>query len=62
MRLAARGARRPELPPERAGDVLGLLASISIYRQLIDDYGWTFDECEAWIRSTLETLLLREDA
>jgi hypothetical protein len=49
------------LKPEHAGDVLGLLTSISVYRQLIYDYGWTFDEGEAWITSALATLLLRED-
>jgi AcrR family transcriptional regulator len=60
--LAARGALRPGLPPERAGDILGLLTSIPVSRQLVDDYGWTLDECEAWLTATLTTLLLRDPA
>jgi AcrR family transcriptional regulator len=58
FRLAEMGALRPGLSPERAGDVLGVLTWVDTYRNLTRDYGWSFDECEAWLTSTLQALLL----
>jgi AcrR family transcriptional regulator len=60
LRLAELGALRPGLSPERAGDVFGVLTWAETYRNLTQDYGWTFDECEAWLTETLTTLLLRD--
>src|SRR5688572_7586880 len=57
-RLAEQGALRPELSPERAGDIFGVLTWSDTYRNLTRDYGWTFDECETWLTETLTTLLL----
>ena len=59
-RLAAAGALKPGLAPERAGDILGLLAWAATFRQLTEDYGWTLDAAEAWITETAVTLLLAE--
>jgi AcrR family transcriptional regulator len=56
--LAAQGSLRPDLPIERAADILGFMTSTPMYRQLVRDYGWTFDESEAWLTETLAALLL----
>jgi AcrR family transcriptional regulator len=62
FRLAEVGALRLGLSPERAGAILGALTWVDTYRNLIQDYGWTFDECEAWLVDALSTLLLRPAA
>ncbi len=59
---AALGVLRRELPVERAADILGFMTSTPMYRQLVDDYGWTLDECEAWLTTTLTALLLPESS
>jgi AcrR family transcriptional regulator len=61
LRLAEMGALRADLSPERAGDVFGVLTWVDTYRNLTRDYGWTFDECEAWLTETLTRLLLRQE-
>lgn len=57
-RIAETGSLKAGLTPERAGDIFGLLTWAATYRQMIDDFGWTLDEAEAWIAETLITLLL----
>jgi AcrR family transcriptional regulator len=59
QRLQRARALRPGLPAERAGDILAAMTWHEHYRLLTQRYGWTFDECEAWLAETLATLLLR---
>ena len=59
-KLADLGALRDGVTVERAADVLGGLSWGTTWLQFIRVYGWSFDECEAWLRQTLVTLLLGE--
>lgn len=59
-RIAETGSLKEGLAPERAGDIFALLSSMATYRQLLDGYGWSLDECESWMVGTVATLLLRE--
>jgi AcrR family transcriptional regulator len=56
--LSENQALRPELTVDRASDIFGLLTSILVFRQLTENYGWTFDECQEWMTETLIRLLL----
>jgi AcrR family transcriptional regulator len=58
LEMAAKGVLRSDLPVERAADILGFMTATPMYRQLVDDYGWTLDECEAWLTATVTELLL----
>ncbi len=60
FRLAEMGALRADVTPERAGDILGVMTWADTYRNLTQDYGWTFDESEAWLTQSLTTLLLSD--
>jgi len=60
--LADHQILRPDLTVDRAADIFGLMTSVSTFRQLTEDYGWTFDECQVWITDTLIRLLLPEKA
>lgn len=52
------GGLRPGLPAERAAAMLGTLTLPVVWATLTRDYGWTFDDAEAWIRATLQAQLL----
>jgi AcrR family transcriptional regulator len=56
-RLEALGALKEALPPARAGDVLSLLSLPATWRTLGAEYGWTYDEVEAWIVDTAIDLI-----
>ena len=56
-RLEALGRSRRQLPPARAGDVLSLLSLPATWRTLGGEYGWTYDEVEAWIVDTAIDLI-----
>ncbi|MCP2328954.1 AcrR family transcriptional regulator [Hamadaea flava] len=55
-RLAAVGALA--LGVDQAVATVSVLTSIDVYTQLTTDHGLSFDDCEAWVRTTLETVLL----
>lgn len=61
-RLAELGALAPGITPERAADVLALMASAESWQQLTQRSGWSFDEAEAWITASLIRLLLKPDS
>lgn len=49
---------RDDVMPERAAAMLGTLTLPVVWAMLTRDYGWTFDDAEAWIFSTLRGQLL----
>jgi AcrR family transcriptional regulator len=49
---------RPDVPPERATAILATLSSPATYSSLAGDYGWSFDQCEAWLQDLLRHQLL----
>lgn len=57
-RLADLGRLRPDVPPERATAILATLSSPATYASLTGDYGWSFDQCEAWLQDLLRHQLL----
>jgi AcrR family transcriptional regulator len=57
-RLQAIGALATD--PEQAVATAAILTSIDVYTQLRTDHAFSFDDCESWVRRTLETLLLRD--
>jgi len=51
-RIAALGALKESVRPNRAGDILSLLSLPATWRTLSQEYGWTTDEVESWIIGT----------
>jgi AcrR family transcriptional regulator len=60
QRLAALGALRAGTTAERATAVLSMMTSPASWGQLTDRAGWTFDEAETWLTSSLTELLLEQ--
>jgi AcrR family transcriptional regulator len=58
QRLAALGALRAGTTPERAAAAFAMMTSPASWRQLTHSAGWTFDDGEAWLTSSLAQLLL----
>lgn len=56
--LAARGVLAPGLTAERAADITYALTGYETFRTLVDERGWSKDEVESWLASTLASLLL----
>jgi AcrR family transcriptional regulator len=56
--LAARGALRPGLSPERATDILWALANPRTYRALTIQRGWTDEEYQHWLADLLASAVL----
>ena len=52
-RLADLGRLRPDVPKERATAILATLSSPATYASLTGDYGWSFDQCQAWLQDLL---------
>ncbi|MBA4021478.1 MAG: TetR/AcrR family transcriptional regulator [Gordonia sp.] len=52
------GQLRPELTPESAGDTAWVIASPHTHEQLVVRAGFTYDDFEDWIRTTLTSALL----
>jgi len=52
------GALRPGLDAARGAAVLRALCRAEVYRELVDESGWTSDEYEAWLSETLKEQLL----
>jgi AcrR family transcriptional regulator len=51
-------ALRPDLDAARAAAVLRALCRAEIYRELVEESGWSPDEFEAWLLQTLKEQLL----
>lgn len=56
--LAAKGALRPGLTPDRAADIMYALTGYDVYRSLMIDRGWSATDTEQWVAETLTTALL----
>ncbi len=56
--LAARKALRPGMTVEKASDIITTLASPEVFLLLTDDRGWSADEWEEFVSSTLAGALL----
>jgi len=57
-RIAQLGALRPELDPDRAADLVHLLAGHDPYRALVMEAGWPVSMFKAWVFCTLAQQLL----
>jgi AcrR family transcriptional regulator len=49
---------RPDLAVDRAAAILRALCRAEVYRELVDESGWTPDEYEAWLGEALKDQLL----
>lgn len=58
--LESHGALRPGLTAERAADIIWTLCAQANYDALIRGRGWSKDEYEAWLASTLVAALLAD--
>ncbi|MEC3919795.1 TetR/AcrR family transcriptional regulator [Nocardia sp. CDC160] len=56
--LAAKGALKPGLSPERAADIMYALTTYDVYRSLLVDRGWSGADAERFVAETLATALL----
>jgi len=56
--LAAAGSLRPGVSEERARDMMFALAGPELYDVLVGRFGWSDDEFETWLSSTLAASLL----
>ena len=52
------GALRPGLEVNRAAALLRALCRAEVYRELVEESGWSSDEYEAWLLETLKGQLL----
>lgn len=57
-----REALRPDLDVERASAILRALCQAEVYRELVDESGWSPDEYESWLGKTLREQLLSQEA
>lgn len=55
-------ALRPDLDAGRAAAILRALCRAEVYRELVDESGWTPEEYEAWLAKALKGQLLRPEA
>src|SRR5215211_1403233 len=55
-------ALRPGMSVERAAAILRALCRAEVYRELVDESGWSPDEYEVWLGETLERQLLSRKA
>jgi AcrR family transcriptional regulator len=60
-RLVELGALRGDMPVERAADIVGALTWGATWQQFIRIYGWSLDDCDTWMKETLQRLLLRSE-
>lgn len=61
-RLEQLGALRSGVSRAEAGAAMSMLTSPAAYTQLVEEHGWTIDDCERWIVDALERLLLEPTA
>ena len=57
-KLEAAGALAPGVAAIQAAGLMSTLCSVEAFADLTTRYGWTADQCEAWIASALCQLLL----
>lgn len=55
-------ALRPGMSVDRAAAILRALCRAEVYRELVDESGWSPDEYEAWLGETLKEQLLPRNA
>lgn len=55
-------ALRPDLDSARAAAILRALCRAELYRELVEESGWSPDEYEAWLFETLKEQLLPREA
>jgi len=55
------GALRPDLSLDKAADTIGALTWGLTWQQLTRGYGWSLDDCSAWMCDSLYRLLLRDN-
>ncbi len=55
-------ALRPDLDCARAAAILRALCQQELYRELVEEPGWSLDEYEAWLLETLKEQLLAREA
>jgi AcrR family transcriptional regulator len=60
MKLADMGALRPSITTDNAAVTISVLTWVDTFRNLVRLYGWSFDQCEAWLTDVLQTVLLRD--
>jgi len=53
---------RPDLDVGRAAAILRALSRAELYRELVEESGWSPDEYEAWLSETLKEQLLPSEA
>ena len=58
QRLDALGALRDRVSVSEASAIMATLTWHPIYAELTGEHGWSFDDCERWLKATLETALL----
>ena len=56
--LATEGSIRPDVSEERARDIMFALAGPELYEVLVVRFGWSDDQFETWLSSTLAASLL----
>jgi hypothetical protein len=56
------GSLRPGLDADRAAAILRAVCRAEVYRELVEESGWSPDEYEAWLFETLKQQLLLSDA
>jgi AcrR family transcriptional regulator len=58
-RLAQLGALKPDMSAERAAAAFSMMTSPASWQQLTRGAGWSFDDAEVWLATSLAQLLLR---
>jgi hypothetical protein len=56
------GSLRPGLDADRAAAILRAVCRAEVYRELVEESGWSPDEYEAWLFETLTEQLLPLEA
>ncbi len=56
------GALRPDLDAARAAAILRSLCRPEVYKELVEESGWSPDEYESWLGETLKRELLTAEA
>ncbi len=59
--LASKQALRPGLTVAQATDLLWAMGSADVYRMLVVDRGWSAEQYEQWLATSLAHSLLRQD-
>ena len=58
-KLAELGALRDDITPDQAAALIAALTWQTVYIQLTQEHGWSLDDAEHWISTTLTDTLLR---